>query len=97
MVSIEFISGFILRKMNDLFLTYLETNVVSYKAHFTKNSSTWGSYSHFFKIGYSGLVKKDREFVSKQPAEWPVTSKKEIFCSCYTENYLPDLNLVYFI
>lgn len=95
MVSIEFISGFILRKMNDLFLTYLKTNVVSYKAHFTKNSTTWGSY--LYKIGYSGLVKKVREFVSEQPAECPVTSKKEIFCSCYTENYLPDLNLVYFI
>ena len=50
MVSIEFISGFILRKMNDLFLTYLKTNVVSYKAHFTKNSTTWGSY--LYKIGY---------------------------------------------
>lgn len=97
MVSIEFISGFILRKMNDLFLTYLKTNVVSYKAHFTKNSTTWGSYSHFYKIGYSGLVKKDRESVSEQPAEWPVASKKEIFYSCYTENYLPHLNLVYFI
>lgn len=70
---------------------------ITYKAHFTKNSTTWESYSHFYKIGYSGLVKKDGEFVSEQLAEWPVTSKKDIFYSCYTGYYLPDLNLVHFI
>lgn len=32
--------GFTLRNMNDLFLTYLKTNVVSCKDHFTENSTT---------------------------------------------------------
>ena len=30
MVSVVFISGFILRNMNDLFITYLKNNVVSH-------------------------------------------------------------------
>lgn len=33
MVAIEFYC-FIMKNMNDLFLTYLKTNVVSYKDHF---------------------------------------------------------------
>lgn len=39
MVSVEFIYVFVVRKMNDLFLIYLKTNVVSYKDDFIENST----------------------------------------------------------
>lgn len=39
MVSVQFIYVFVVRKMNDLFLIYLKTNVVSYKDDFIENST----------------------------------------------------------
>lgn len=48
-----------------------------------------------YKIGYPDLIKKERELISEQPVGWPIISKKEIFCSYYPENYLPNFKIVY--
>lgn len=41
MVSVDFIYGCSLKNMTDLCLTYLKTNIGSYKPQITENSAIW--------------------------------------------------------